>query len=60
MLFGIFSVGVLVVIILVMLSVINRSCDNNLNEANLGALITEIVSYLPTLYFGLDILKKIT
>ena len=51
--------GSLIVIILVMTAVIERSCDNNLLEGSLACLATELVSYIPTMYFGMDILRNI-
>jgi len=47
------------VIILVLTSTIERNCDNNLIEASLVCFATEVVSYIPTVYFGIDIFKNL-
>lgn len=52
--------GVVIVIILVLTSTIDRNCDNNLIEGSYLCLATELFSYLPTLYFGIDILRTMT
>lgn len=52
--------SLVVLLVLVMTSVIRHNCNNNLGLANLGGLVFELISYLPTFYFGWDILRKIT
>ena len=49
----------IVVIILIMATVIERNCDNNLIEGSLACFATELVSYIPTVYFGIDLLRNI-
>lgn len=43
-----------------MASVIAKDCDNDLKEASIAGFVTEFVSYIPTLYFGIDIIRNIT
>jgi hypothetical protein len=59
-LFIFFAVTVVVIIILIMASVIAKDCDNDLKEASITGVITEFLSYVPTMYFGLDIIRTIT
>lgn len=49
-----------VLIVLIMASVIAKDCDNDLKEASITGFATEFVSYIPTLYFGIDIIRSIT
>jgi hypothetical protein len=43
-----------------MASVVAKNCDNDLKEASIAGFATEFVSYIPTLYFGVDIIRSIT
>jgi hypothetical protein len=47
-------------IILVLSSVVAKNCDNDLVEVGIAGFITELLSFIPTLYFGLDILRSMT
>ena len=47
-------------IILIMAAVIAKDCDNDLKEASIAGFATEFLSYIPTLYFGMDIIRSIT
>ena len=54
------AVALFVLIILIMSSVVAKDCDNDMKEASIAGFATEFLSYLPTLYFGVDIIRKIT
>ena len=54
------AIGSVAVIVLVMTSVIGRDCDNDLIELSIAGLGTEFIAYIPTLYFGWDIIRKLT
>jgi hypothetical protein len=41
-------------------SVVAKDCENDLKEASIAGFGTEFLSYLPTLYFGVDIIRSIT
>lgn len=43
-----------------MSSVVAKDCSNDLKEASIAGFVTEFLSYVPTMYFGLDIIRNIT
>ena len=47
-----------VMIILVLTKEITKDCDSNMYAPGLAIFISELVSFFPTLYYGLDIYKK--
>lgn len=59
-LFFFLAVALVVFVILIMSSVVAKDCDNDLREASIAGFATEFASYIPTLYFGVEIIKSIT
>lgn len=59
-LFILVAVMAIVGIVLILTSVIARNCDNNMMEVSIAGFVTELASYIPTIYFGWDILRDIT
>lgn len=59
-LFFFLAIALVVFVILIMSSVVAKDCDNDLREASIAGFATEFASYIPTLYFGVDIIKSIT
>lgn len=60
LLFAFFALATIVLIVLVLSSVVAKNCDNDLVEVGIAGFITELVSFVPTLYFGMDILRSMT
>ena len=54
-----FALSTVVIIILILSTVIAKDCDNNLIEASLAGFVTEFICYVPTMYFGFDIIKNL-